>query len=309
MLSAGSLRVVPGQLRALFGRNGAGKSTLLKIAVGWIQPDSGTVFYRGEPLEHASLPALARRGLCYMPDEGLLSAAFTVRQQLQFFARQFPGGDSVAAVERTRIRALLDKRPSALSGGERRRVDLAAVLLRQPLCLVADEPYRGIAPLDAEVVTAAFRDLAAAGCAVMVTGHETPTLLAAADHITWCTDGTTYELGGRAAAEANERFKREYLVGPLSNPSIIEGSARGRRTSRRIAPEHQRIKTQRLPQAILRACPPTRHSASYDRKPRPSVGRRPVAASVRGSTDEQGQLHRILEDVEGELRDATPCVS
>jgi len=211
VLSAATLRAVPGEIRALFGRNGTGKSTLLKIAVGWIQPDSGTVFSLGEALERASLVHLARRGVFYWPDEGVLSTAFRVGRQLEFFARQFPGGDPDAAADQVRVRHLFERWPSTLSGGERRRVDLAAALVRRPRCLVADEPYRGIAPLDAELVTAAFRTLTAAGCAVVVTGHDAPTLLDAADHVTWCVSGTTYELGAPAEAVANDRFRREYL--------------------------------------------------------------------------------------------------
>jgi lipopolysaccharide export system ATP-binding protein len=219
VLSAGTLRAVPGQIRALFGRNGTGKSTLLKIAVGWIQPDSGTVFYLGEPLERASLPSLARRGVCYWPDDGLLSTAFGVGRQLDFFARQFPGGHPEAAAEQVRVRHLLDRRPASLSGGERRRVDLAAVLVRRPRCLVADEPYRGIAPLDAELVTAAFRALTAVGCAVVVTGHAAPTLLDAADHVTWCESGTTHELGTPAEAVAHDHFRRDYLGEAWTRPA------------------------------------------------------------------------------------------
>jgi ABC-type branched-subunit amino acid transport system ATPase component len=88
---------------------------------------------------------------------------------------------------------------------------LAAVLVRRPTCLLADEPYRGLAPHDAEVLTAALRALTAAGVAVVVTGDEVPTLLEAADHITWCTSGTTYELGPPAVAVQHEAFRREYL--------------------------------------------------------------------------------------------------
>jgi ABC-type multidrug transport system ATPase subunit len=211
VLSAGTLRAVPGQIRALLGRNGTGKSTLLKIAVGWIQPDSGTVFYLGKALERASLPRLARRGVCYWPDDGLLSAAFGFGRQLEFFARQFAGRDPEGAADQVRVRHLLDRRPASLSGGERRRADLAAVLVRGPRCLIADEPYRGIAPLDAELLTAAFRTLTAAGCAVVITGHDAPTLLDAADHVTWCVSGTTYELGAPGEAVANDRFRRDYL--------------------------------------------------------------------------------------------------
>jgi lipopolysaccharide export system ATP-binding protein len=211
VLDSASLRAVPGEVRALFGRNGAGKSTLLRIAVGLLQPDSGSVFVDGEALERATLPVLARRGVMYLPDDGAFSSAFTLGRQLAFFARQFPGGDVACAAQIARVSHLLDRRPHQLSGGERRRAELAAALVRRPTCLVADEPYRGIAPLDAELLTEAFRALATDGCAVVVTGHEAPTLLGAADHVTWCTDGTTYELGPPPAAERHERFRSEYL--------------------------------------------------------------------------------------------------
>lgn len=218
VLSAASLRAVPGELRALFGRNGSGKSTLLKVAVGWTPPDGGTVFMFGEPLARAKLPELATRGLSYMPDEGLLAPDVSVRRQLEFMAAQFPGGDVAGSADRMRMTELLDRRPLTLSGGERRRADLAAVLVRRPRCLIADEPYRGVAPLDAELLTAVFRDLAAGGCAVVATGHEVPTLLAAADHITWCTDGTTYELGTPADAQRHDRFRRDYLGAAFGSP-------------------------------------------------------------------------------------------
>ncbi len=146
----------------------------------------------------------------YLPDHDLLSRTFTVRQQLLMLHAQFPGGDVVSAAERVGIAAHLDKRPD-LSGGELRRAELAAVLVRRPTCLLADEPYRGIAPHDAETITSVFKALASAGTAVVITGHEVPTLLQAADHITWCTNGTTYELGPPDVAIRHERFAVEYL--------------------------------------------------------------------------------------------------
>jgi ABC-type branched-subunit amino acid transport system ATPase component len=98
-----------------------------------------------------------------------------------------------------------------LSGGERRRAEVAAAWLRGPVCLLADEPYRGVAPLDAEILSAAFRSMAATGCAVVLTGHEVPTILDTVDRVVWCTSGTTYELGTPAAARMHEPFYREYL--------------------------------------------------------------------------------------------------
>lgn len=215
VLSSASLRAVPGELRVLLGRNGVGKSTLLKIAAGCIEPDSGSIHFAGRAYLSVRLRDLAIEGLFYLPDHDLLSTAFTVREQLEMIRRQFKGGDSVEAAKRLGVADHLDKRSFELSGGERRRAELAAVFVRRPRCLLADEPYRGIAPIDAEDLTRAFSALAADGVAVVITGHEVPTLLGVADHVTWCTSGTTYELGPPAIAKRNEAFRREYL-GPLS---------------------------------------------------------------------------------------------
>ena len=90
----------------------------------------------------------------------------------------------VEAAARVGIAARLDHRADTLSGGERRRVELAAVLVGCPTCFLADDPGRGLAPHDADVFTTALRVLAGTGVAVLVTGHEVATLLNAADHIT-----------------------------------------------------------------------------------------------------------------------------
>jgi ABC-type multidrug transport system ATPase subunit len=211
VLSSASLRAVPGELRVLLGRNGTGKSTLLKIAAGCIAPDGGSVQFAGQAYLSVRLRELAARGLFYLPDHDLLSTAFTVRHQLEMIRRQFGGRDIVEAADLMGIAGHLDKRPFKLSGGERRRAELAAAFVRRPLCLLADEPYRGIAPKDADDLTRAISALAAEGVAVVVTGHEVRTLLDAADHVTWCTSGTTYELGPPQIATRNESFRREYL--------------------------------------------------------------------------------------------------
>ena len=211
VLSAGSLRAVAGEVRVIFGRNGIGKSTLMKIAAGWMQPDSGVVHLRRQALLHASLPRLARAGIFFLPDQSLFSDAWSIGRQLQFFARRFGGPSIAECAERTGVAHVLSRRPYEVSGGELRRAELAAVLARRPDCLLADEPYRGIAPVDHEVLTGVFRSMARDGCAIVVSGHEVPTLLDAADHITWCTAGTTYELGAPTLAREHEAFVRDYL--------------------------------------------------------------------------------------------------
>ena len=211
VLTSASLRAMPGELRVMLGRNGAGKSTLMKIAAGRIAPDTGAVHCAGTVHLRASLRRLALQGVFYLPDHDLLSNAFTVRRQLEMIRRRFDGGDVTRAAERLGIVGLLDRRPFQLSGGELRRAEIAAALVRQPTCLLADEPLRGIPPKDAEQLTRVLAELAADGTAVVITGHEVFALLDAADHVTWCTSGTTYELGPPATATQHEQFRRDYL--------------------------------------------------------------------------------------------------
>jgi ABC-type multidrug transport system ATPase subunit len=211
VLSAATMRAVPGQVRALVGRNGVGKSTLLKVGAGLVEPDTGTVHFDGEAQLGVSLAWLARRGVFFLPDHDLFSTTFAIGDQLAMIRRRFSGGNVIEALEATGVAGVAHRRLHQLSGGERRRAELAAILVRKPRCLLADEPFRGIAPLDAEVIATVLRRLAADGCAVVVTGHEVETLLAAADHVTWCTAGTTYELGPPASARKEYRFRQEYL--------------------------------------------------------------------------------------------------
>ncbi len=210
-LHSASLRATRGELRALLGRNGAGKSTLLRIAAGLVEHDTGSVRFNGVARERPHLARLAREGLCFVPDHDLLSNAFSVREHLEF-VRSRDDADGVSRVaERLSIASLLDSRPFELSSGERRRAEIAFALLRRPSCLLADEPLRNVAPMDAESLLGVFREMARDGCAVVITGHEVPAMMSAVHHITWCTAGTTYEMGPPFMARTDERFMRDYL--------------------------------------------------------------------------------------------------
>ncbi|CAN5868880.1 hypothetical protein BH23GEM9_BH23GEM9_29680 [soil metagenome] len=108
---------------------------------------------------------------------------------------------------------VLEQTPQQLSGGERRRSELALAMVRRPRCLIADEPLRGIDPRDAERLIETLRRMADGGAAVIVSGHEVRTLLDASDDVVWVTAGTSYDMGSPAQASAEDRFRREYLTG------------------------------------------------------------------------------------------------
>lgn len=215
VLRSASLRAVPGQVRALVGRNGAGKSTLLLIAAGLLAADSGVVHFDGEAFLRPRLARLAAAGLFVIPDVDLCLNSLTVGEQLDVMRRAYPSAVRAKLLETLRLAPFLGARPFQLSGGERRRVELGLAVLRGPRCLLVDEPLRDIAPVDAELYLRTLQALAAEGCAVVISGHEVSLLFAGADHVTWCSDGTTYELGPPVAAARDQRFVRHFL-GPVS---------------------------------------------------------------------------------------------
>lgn len=222
VLTAASLRVRPGLVTAVVGRNGVGKTTLFRIVAGTLRAEYGRVLFRGRHHPRPRLHALARRGLMYSSQASALTGLFRVRDHLSAFARLHgrSEADVAAVVEETRLAEFLDRRPARLSGGEKQRTSLALALLRSPACLLADEPFAGVAPADRPIVAAALRELAKGGCGVVVSGHDVEDLFAVSDRVVWMTAGTTHELGDPASAREHFQFRREYLgPGRLTSPS------------------------------------------------------------------------------------------
>ena len=213
ILTSATLRAEAGGVTTLLGRNGTGKSTLLAIAAGVIRADYGRIVFRDRMSERPTLAALACEGLFFLPMRELLIPTMRVGAQLDLVTRTFGTTPDGALLDQLRVQDLRDRRPLTLSSGERRRADLAAAVCRTPVCLLADEPLRDLAPLDAECCAEVLRSLARAGCAVVVTGHEVEPLLQVADRVVWCTDGTTYDLGTPASAADHLAFRRGYLAG------------------------------------------------------------------------------------------------
>lgn len=212
VLSAATLRAPEGSVTALLGRNGAGKSTLLKIAAGLLAPDHGIIRFAGHTYTRTCHAVLARRGLFFLPvDRSALAQTCTLRQHYDALERRYGPGGRDEVLRLLQIRNVLDHFPHQVSGGERRRAEIALALLRRPRCLIADEPFLGITPRDISVVTDALRHLTSTGCAVVITGHEMSFLFDAVDQVTWVVAGTTYALGSPEEARQNWRFRREYL--------------------------------------------------------------------------------------------------
>ena len=190
---------------------GQGKSTLMKICAGVLDADSGWVEFDGQQYERPRLSTLAARGLFYLAESDNLVSALTVSQHFDLIEKRFGPGDRDLAASMMRLEVFLGARADTLSGGETRRVEMALALLRRPLCLLADEPFKSVDPLMCELLGNAYRHLASNGSAVVVTGHEVNALKPYLNSVVWVTSGTTYELGNADSAWQHDGFRREYL--------------------------------------------------------------------------------------------------
>jgi ABC-type multidrug transport system ATPase subunit len=209
VLKAATLHAFAQRITVLLGRNGCGKSTLLRIIAGQLRPDYGAIHFAGDVHERPRLARLARAGLFFIPERGLLSPFLPLAQHLALANAARERVESVTGA--LGLTALLQSYGKQLSAGERRRADLALAVLRAPTCLLADEPFQGIGPLDVERIAGQLQALRARGCAIVITGHEIGPLFDQADEIVWMTAGTTHLLGPVASARAHDQFVREYL--------------------------------------------------------------------------------------------------
>ena len=211
LLKAASIWAHEGRITALLGRNGCGKTTLLRIGAGLLPADQGAIHFAGRVYLRPRLPELARLGLFYLPDRNLRSRRLTLRQQIRAAEWHFGAERASGIIERLELGPRLDRRSLQLSGGERRRAEIALAWVCAPQCLLADEPFVGIDPGDRELIAEVLRELTREGCALVISGHEVSRLLEIADDVVWMTAGTTHGLGSPEAAVRNDQFRREYL--------------------------------------------------------------------------------------------------
>ena len=200
-----------GSITALLGRNGCGKTTLVRAALGLGRRDFGVVHFADRVWERPSLPTLARNGLFYLPDRGLLSWRRTVAWHVESLRRFVGRPLDVSDASELGVESLLERRAKTMSGGERRRAEVSIALMRRPTCLIADEPLSEVGPKDRELVASGLRALAARGCAILVTGHEVDDLLRLADLVVWMVGGTTHWLGSPSDAMHHPEFRIQYL--------------------------------------------------------------------------------------------------
>lgn len=202
VLNSVSFKAPPGKVTVLFGPSGAGKTTCLRLAAGLWNPLAGTVAFGGEAMANPgfSVPP-AKRGAGFCFQEPALWPALRARKHIDLVleAKGVPPDQRAARAEgildQHGLGGLADRYPGQLSGGERKRLDLARALASQPRVLLLDEPLAGVeAPLRRELIRM-VADAAAAGVAVLAVTHELPDMYALADHLAIIANGTVLRQG------------------------------------------------------------------------------------------------------------------
>jgi len=212
-----SLHVERGEVVGLLGPNGAGKTTSFYSVMGLVKPDSGRIFLDGRDITHLPMYRRAILGLGYLPQETSIFRGLTVEQNiLAVLEVSEPDPDARAA----RLERLLDEfglvalRASpalSLSGGERRRCEIARSLAAEPSIMLLDEPFAGIDPISISDIRDLVRELKQRDIGVLITDHNVRETLDIVDRACIIYDGQVLFEGTPQALVADESVRRLYL--------------------------------------------------------------------------------------------------
>jgi lipopolysaccharide export system ATP-binding protein len=206
-----------GEIIGLLGPNGAGKTTTFHMMVGLIQPDEGKVLLNNEDLTDAPIYERARAGISYLPQESSVFRRLTVEQNLVAILQTL---DLNAAEQQERCQALMktlgvdhlaDHKAFTLSGGERRRVEIARALVLSPYFVLLDEPFTGVDPIAVAEIQKIIRKLTATGIGILITDHNVRETLGICDRAYILSEGTILEEGTPEKIAASAKARKFYL--------------------------------------------------------------------------------------------------
>ncbi len=212
-----SLSVDQGQVLGLLGPNGAGKTTTFYMMVGLVRPDQGKVWLGDENLADKPIFARARLGLGYLPQDASFFRKLSVEDNLGLvldnlgISRKEKRARAERVLRELSISHLAKNKAITLSGGERRRLEIARSLVLEPKFLLLDEPYAGIDPLAVAEIQGIIRQLKANGIGIVITDHNVRETLSSCDSAYLIKDGKIWLHGTPQEIVENEAAKRFYL--------------------------------------------------------------------------------------------------
>ncbi len=211
------LEIGQGEVVGLLGPNGAGKTTTFYILVGLARPDSGRVLLDRDDITDLPMYLRARSGISYLPQEPSVFRQLTVEENLLAVLETLP---LTPEQQRDRLEELVAKmgleavrynRAYTLSGGERRRLEIARSLVLEPMFILLDEPFSGIDPLTVVDIQRIIADLSAGGIGVLVTDHNVRETLSVTDRAYIINNGKIFRAGTPADLSNDPEVRRVYL--------------------------------------------------------------------------------------------------
>jgi lipopolysaccharide export system ATP-binding protein len=213
-----SVDVSQGEVVGLLGPNGAGKTTSFYIIVGLISPESGRVLADGEDITRVPMYMRARQyGISYLPQEPSVFRKLTVEEnilsvlEVQNISRETRRARTEKLLKQLNIEHIRKTRGYALSGGERRRVEIARCLCIQPSFILLDEPFSGIDPIAVLDLQEIIFDLKASGIGVLITDHNVRETLSVTDRAYIINQGKIFRHGTPEALGNDPEVRRVYL--------------------------------------------------------------------------------------------------
>jgi lipopolysaccharide export system ATP-binding protein len=222
-----SLVVQKGEVVGLLGPNGAGKTTSFYMIVGLVRADAGEIAIDGQPIAHLPIHRRSRMGLSYLPQEASIFRKLTVEDNVRAvleLQHEPDAGGKPAPLSKERIEERLtelladlrvdhlrDSPALALSGGERRRVEIARALATQPRFILLDEPFAGIDPIAVIEIQRIISFLKERGIGVLITDHNVRETLGICDHAFIISDGRVLAQGTPSEIVDNAEVRRVYL--------------------------------------------------------------------------------------------------
>jgi lipopolysaccharide export system ATP-binding protein len=212
-----NVAVKQGEVVGLLGPNGAGKTTSFYMIVGLISPDSGSILVDDEDITNLAMYQRARRGISYLPQEASVFRKLTVEENLMAILETLPmrGHERRETRERLIEQLGLEKvrrnRGYMLSGGERRRVEIARSLVINPRFLLLDEPFSGIDPIQVLELQRIIFDLKRTGIGILVTDHNVSETLAVTDRAYIINEGRIFRAGSPEALARDPEVRSVYL--------------------------------------------------------------------------------------------------
>jgi lipopolysaccharide export system ATP-binding protein len=212
-----SIKVNEGEVVGLLGPNGAGKTTSFYMIVGLVTPDSGQVMLEDVDITQQPMYQRARRGISYLPQEPSVFRKLTVEENLLAILETLPLKDHQ---RKTRMNQLVDQlgldtvrqnKGYMLSGGERRRVEIARSLVIEPDFLLLDEPFSGIDPIQVLELQRIVFDLKRSGIGILITDHNVRETLAVTDRAYIINNGRIFRAGSPESLGRDAEVKRVYL--------------------------------------------------------------------------------------------------